>query len=112
MGQAYDDYMAKMAALDTARGEVVHLINRLRSVFGPLFDDWRKHYLLISGHAMPMGMANTRGAIDATNGVPTVQEVQNALIAHFNAREAAMAAYKALPEIERRNLIVPKWGEM
>jgi hypothetical protein len=111
MSAAFDDYILKIAALDATEVEAEAVIQRLRAFAAPLIEPyygWQDCYVEILGRRVPTELEG-RKKING-NDVPSPTEIRAALVAHDHARHEAIAAWEALSEAERKELLRPSWA--
>ncbi len=109
MSQAHDGYVSKKAEYDAATKNVTDLILRLRSFAAPLIEDWQTCHIEVFGEGTPMSMVGERRRKVDGNNVPSVAELQKALVAQFAAQQEGHRAWTSIPDQERQELKPPPW---
>jgi hypothetical protein len=110
MSQQHDDYISKKADYDAATKNVTDLILRLQSFVAPLFENWQTCYIeVFGGDGPPMAMVAERRCKVDGNNLPSVAELQKALVAQFAAQQEGHRAWTSIPATERQELKSPPW---
>jgi hypothetical protein len=105
---ACDHYLSKKAACVAATTDLITLIESLRRFAAPLLADWSKCHIELAGAATPGDMVKSRKAVVGDN-VPTVQQLQHALVHHYQAQLEATQAWNVLSRAEQKKVGRPPW---
>jgi hypothetical protein len=108
MSQAYDNYVTAVMAYEEADEAADRLMREFSNFAQPLLSDWRRCYIELPGVAIPANMREGRQSVSAMSLSPPA-DLQRAMFIRFNALERVQAAWSALSDVERRNLIIPDW---
>lgn len=104
---AYGRYFEAKAAYEQATAQVQRLIAQLGKFTTPLLFNWNRYYV-DANVPTPPDMIRKRIRVSGQD-IPTPSDVAQAMVAQFEALQAACEAWDRMPKPERDELQKPSW---